>query len=176
MWRFTLANIIFHKFLEFHSTVTANPQLQEPIITWWKKCCGLWLPWLQYISLQIIHICLLFFIFRKSWIISSVIFSGRLRKIHLLKTDNTRKSFIFIHVSNHCFPYIKFCFFSFCKTANFWMSIAQKPAGKSHTSPGKKFAEKKEVSHSSTTNLYFQSKCGHHKQKSHSSCNYRWVP
>ena len=42
-------------------------------------------------------------------------------------------------------------FFSFCKTAYFWMLVAQKPAGKSHSSPGKKFAEKKEVWHSSTT-------------------------
>ena len=36
-------------------------------------------------------------------------------------------------------------FFSFCETAYFQMSVAQKPAGKSCTFPGKKFAEKKEV-------------------------------
>ena len=42
-------------------------------------------------------------------------------------------------------------FFSLCKTANFRMSVVQKLAGKSHTSPGKKFAEQKGVSDSSTT-------------------------
>ena len=42
-------------------------------------------------------------------------------------------------------------FFSFCETAYFQMSVAQKPAGKSCTFPGKKFVEKKEVWYSSTT-------------------------
>ena len=51
------------------------------------------------------------------------------------------------------------------------MPVAQKPAGKSHTSPGKKFAEKKEVSHSSTTFTCRVSVATIDK-KSHSSCNY----
>ena len=55
-------------------------------------------------------------------------------------------------------------FFSICETANFWMSVAQKPAAKSHTSPGKKFEELKK-SFTLFHNLCLQSKCGHHKQK-----------
>ena len=58
---------------------------------------------------------------------------------------------MFIHVSSHYFQGAKFRFFSLCKTANFGMSVAQKSAGKSHTSPSKKLAEKKEISDSSTT-------------------------
>ena len=55
---------------------------------------------------------LLFFIFRRKG--ANNVFSGRLREIHLFKTDNTRKSFIFVHVSSHCFQCIKFCLFVFC--------------------------------------------------------------
>ena len=89
---------------------------------------------------------------QKKLTVSTVIFSGRLREIHVFKTDNTRKSFMFVHVSSHCFQCLKLLgFFSFCNTVNFQiLYVAQKPTGKSHTSPGKKLAEKKEVSHSST--------------------------
>ena len=58
---------------------------------------------------------------------------------------------MFVHVSSHCFECIKILFSAFCKTVYFGMSITQKLAGKGHTSPGKTFAEKKEVYHCSTT-------------------------
>ena len=51
------------------------------------------------------------------------------------------------------------------------MSVAQKPASKSHTSPGKKFAEKKGVSHSSITFTCRVSMATADK-KSHFSRNY----
>ena len=51
------------------------------------------------------------------------------------------------------------------------MSVAQKPAVKSHTSPDKTFAEKNEAWHSSTTFTYRVSVATIDK-KSHSSRNY----
>ena len=51
------------------------------------------------------------------------------------------------------------------------MLVAQKPAVKSHTSPGKTFAEKNEAWHSSTTYTNRLSVATIDK-KSHSSCNY----
>ena len=53
---------------------------------------------------------------------------------------------MFIHVGSHCFQCAmhQILIFSLCKTAYFQMSVAQNPTGK-------KFSEKKEVSHGSTT-------------------------
>ena len=70
---------------------------------------------------------------------------------YISKTGNTRKSFMFVHVSSHCCECVKIIFSSFCKTAYFGMPVTQKPADKGHTSPGKTFVEKKKVYHSSTT-------------------------
>ena len=112
-----------------------------------KTLCNLNLVVMVYFLANHVHICLLFFIFRKRWIISIIIFSGRQKFISpkLITSEEVSCSLMF---STNCFACIKIWFFWFCKTACFRM---QKATGKGHTSPGETFAEKKEVSHSSTT-------------------------
>ena len=123
-------------------TKQSRPTINYEIpYTWWKKTPQTLNPVIMvYFLASHIYLPPLLHL-QKRLIIGTVIFSGRLREIYPLKTDNTRKSFMFVHVSSHCFQWAKFrFFFSLCKTANFRMSVAQKPAGKRHTFPGKKFA------------------------------------
>ena len=84
---------------------------------------------------------------QKRLIIGTVIFSGRLREIYLLKTDNTRKSFMFVHVSSHCFQWAKFrFFFHFVKLLTFECPWPKNPQVKDTLSQVKICIEQKEVS------------------------------
>ena len=129
-------------------TKQSRPTINYEIpYTWWKKTPQTLNPVIMvYFLANHIYLPPLLHL-QKRLIIGTVIFSGRLREIYLLKTDNTRKSFMFVHVSSHCFQWAKFrFFFHFVKLLTFECPWPKNPQVKDTLSQVKICIEQKEVS------------------------------